>query len=90
MTLKWYHNAKIGEVGSYEDNERGRDKVRSLAYICGDSITVGFENREAAIKWANEYGYCKHCDSARKGEACILCSREINHVEVKEVSSVLA
>ncbi len=51
--IKWCHNAKTGEIFSYNVEGELTDFPRGTLLAYGDYLTTGFESREAAELWAS-------------------------------------
>ena len=67
--MKWYHNAKTGDVDSYEEE----NELEKMLQIYNKAITIGFGSEERAKNFAKSFGYCKVCDSVRDGRNDIWC-----------------
>lgn len=79
METRWYHNAKTGEIESYHVDGDWTDFPRGTFLAYGDYLTTGFKTREAAVKWATEYGCCEKCKSSRpvKHGRCLFCRGKV-------------
>jgi hypothetical protein len=86
MSTKWCHNAKTGEIFSYEVSGGLTDFCRGTLLAYGDYLTTGFKNRAEAIKWSKKYGTCRKCKSSRSPNAngkCDFCGTKIEFVSLK-------
>lgn len=79
---KWYHNAKTGEIGEYNEATAGYE-LKGLLYAYGDAITTGLNSREEAIKWSKEWGYCEKCKRTHTGDFCSGCGSMLIYKEAK-------
>ena len=89
MTKKWYHNAKTGEIGSYNEYESGEtDFPRGLFLAYSDYLTVGFSTEGKAIEWSKEWGGCDKCKGAsspNKDGVCFRCGEAVKFVPIVTV-----
>jgi hypothetical protein len=77
---KWCHNAKTGEIFSYEVSGNLTDFPRGTFLAYNDYLTTGLKTKEAAEEWAKEYGCCNKCKNARpvnENGKCIFCGEKI-------------
>lgn len=87
MAIKWYHNAKTGEIGSYQQSGGLTDFPRGLLLAYGDYLTTGLESRQKAIAWAAERGACNNCRATRTMTAenkCLSCGSELEFHQIQE------
>ena len=77
MSIKWCHNAKTGEVFSYEVSGNLTDFPRGTFIAHGDYLTTGFPSKQEAIDWGKEYGPCEKCKSAMPVGVCWKCGQEV-------------
>ena len=82
MTTRWYHNAKTGEIESYNEEGAGYE-LKGVLYAYGDAVTTGFKSKEEAKEWTKEWVYCEKCDGSTKpnkdGE-CFRCKSKVREV----------
>lgn len=89
--IKWYHNSKTGEIGSYNEAAAGYE-LKGELYAYGDAVTTGISSKEKAIEWAKKWGYCPKCDGSSapdtkiKGKrVCFRCGTTLQYAKIKEV-----
>ena len=82
MAIKWYHNAKTGEIDSYEVSGNLTDFPRGVFLAYRDYLTAGMKSRREAEEWGNEHSECSKCKSdkhGKHGEACETCGTPLVH-----------
>ena len=87
MPVRWYHNAKTGEIDWFTQEETLTDFPRGVFLAYGDYLTIGFKSKDEAVAWANEWGDCTKCKAARKPNGqgvCPFCGGKIQFIERKE------
>lgn len=85
MSIKYCHNAKTGEIFSYEVAGSLTDLPRGALLAYGDYLTTGFDSAAEAEEWAKEYGDCPKCESACKAVdgKCQHCGGKIEFRKAK-------
>ena len=87
MTKYWCHNAKTGEIFSYNVTDCRTDFPKGTLLVCGDHLTTGFKSKEDAQKWSMKYGCCDRCKTSlapdEKGE-CRVCGSSMRFNGIKE------
>ena len=81
---KWCHNAKTGEIFSYQVSEDLTDFPRGTFLAYGDYLTTGLRSKEEAMEWAKKYGVCSKCKSScpTNGDGkCTYCGSPVQFVE---------
>ena len=73
MATRWYHNAKTGEIASYQVSGELTDFPRGTWLAYQDYITTNFETQAAAKQWAVEWFACPKCKRVVKGPICCWC-----------------
>jgi hypothetical protein len=80
MAIKWYHNAKTGEIESYQVDGSLTDFCRGTLMAYGDYLTTGFRSKEEARAWAKDHGACIKCRCSRKPDTdgkCACCGEVV-------------
>jgi len=82
MATKWYHNAKTGEIDSYEVSGNITDFPRGVFLAYGDFLTTGMKSRKEAEDWGNGQSECPKCRCSKFGkheETCRQCGTPLIH-----------
>ena len=79
---KWAHNAKTGEIFSYQEYSNGEtDFPRGMLLAYDDYLTVGFTSKEKAMDWSKEWGCCDKCKGSSKPTKegnCFRCGNPVH------------
>ena len=84
MAEKWCHNAKTGEIFSYNVEGDLTDFPRGDLMAYGDYLTTGIKSREEAEEWAKTNLPCEKCKSSRTADDdgnCRFCGSKLQTPE---------
>lgn len=86
---RWCHNAKTGEIFSYNQEGDYTDFPRGDYLVYGDYLTTGFASKAGAVEYARTHGACHKCKGSTSPDTtgkCFRCGGDVEFVQAKEQS----